>query len=122
MENFEDFEIISRYTRQQAIEDGVLADVSAQARETGILLPTVITEHVHHVLEAIPQASQGQDYRGRLHDVLWMTFLKLKSFGSRNLSEVEFPAVVKVFIDGKLNELWIVVDGDGLTIMYPEDY
>jgi len=65
MDAFEDFIVISRYTRQQAIEDGVLVDISAQARETGILLPTVLTDHLQQVLEDIPAESRGQDYRGR---------------------------------------------------------
>ncbi len=75
--------IISRYSRENAIEDGVLIDITEQARETGIRLPTVITDHLHHVLEDIPDRSIGQDWRGRLHDVLWMTFLKLKSMQMR---------------------------------------
>lgn len=122
MDAFEDFPVISQYTRRQAIEDGVLVDVSAQACETGILLPTVLTDHLQQVLEDIPAESRGQDYRGRLHDVLWMTFLKLKSFGTKEISQVEFPAEVQVIIDSRTHRLWIVVDGDGLTIMYPEDY
>ena len=36
MEGFEDFTLIHSYSRQQAIEDGVLVDVTEQARETGI--------------------------------------------------------------------------------------
>jgi hypothetical protein len=119
MDSLEDFTLIHSYSRQQAIEDGVLVDVTAQARETGIHLPTVLTDHLHHVLEKIPAAGHDQDYRGRLHDVLWMTFLKLKSLG---VSEVEFPVEVEVIIDAEKNKLWIAVDGDGLTIMYPEDY
>jgi hypothetical protein len=122
MEGFEDFTLIHSYSRQQAIEDGVLVDVSAEARETGIRLPTVLTDHVHHVLERIPAESRGQDYRGRLHDVLWMTFLKLKSLGSKKVSELESPLELEVIIDGEKHRLWIAVDGDGLTIMYPEDY
>ena len=82
MDAFEDFTVISRYTRQHAIEDGVVVDVTPQARETGILLPTVLTDHLQQFLEEIPAESSGKDYRGRLHDVLWMTFLKLKSFGT----------------------------------------
>jgi hypothetical protein len=113
---------VATYTRQQAIDDGVLVDVGVQARETGILLPTVLTAHLQQVLEDIPEESCGQDYRGRLHDVLWLTFLKLKSFGTKKISEVRFPVEVQVIIDGRTQQLWIVVDGDGLTIMYPEDY
>jgi hypothetical protein len=120
--DFDDFALISTYTRQQAIDDGVLVDVSVQARETGILLPTVLTAHLHQVLEEIPAESLGQDYRGRLHDVLWLTFLTLKSFGTKTISAVEFPVEMQVIIDGRTHQLWLVVDGDGLTIMYPEDY
>src|ERR1044071_8882099 len=112
--------IISRYTRENAIEDGVLVDITEQARETGILLPTVITVHLRGVLEDIPAKSAGQDWRGRLHDVLWMTFLKLRSMQKNQ--EEEFPAEVNVIIDGVMQTLWAVIDGDGLTIMYPEDY
>jgi hypothetical protein len=112
--------IISRYSRANAIEDGVLIDITEQARETGILLPTAITAHLHQTLEDIPAKSAGQDWRGRLHDVLWMTFLKLKSMQTRR--EEEFPVEVNVIIDGSMQKLWAVIDGDGLTIMYPEDY
>ncbi len=116
----DDENLFSRYTRENAIDDGVLVDVTEQAKETAIRLPAVITSHLHQVLEDIPETSAGQDYRGRLHDVLWMTFLKLKAMqATRN---DEFPAVVDVIIDGRKQTLWAVVDGDGLTIMFPEDY
>jgi hypothetical protein len=118
----EDNQIISRYTRAQAIEDGVLVDVTEQAKETGMLLPTVITDHVHNVLEAIPESSVGQDYRGRLHDVLWMAYLKLRALKSKGIRESDFPAEFQVIIDGHTHSLWIDTDSDGFTIMYPEDY
>lgn len=118
----EDNQIISRYTRAQAIEDGVLADVTEQARETGLLLPTVITDHLHHVLEDIPRESLGQDYRGRLHDVLWMAYVKLRGLKSRGIKETDFPAAFQVIIDRQTHSLWIDADGDGFTIMFPEDY
>jgi hypothetical protein len=118
----ENDQIISRYTRAQAIEDGVLVDVTEQAKETGMLLPTVITDHVHSVLEAIPESSAGQDYRGRLHDVLWMAYLKLRALKSKGIRESDFPTEFQVIIDGHTHSLWIDADGDGFTIMYPEDY
>lgn len=118
----EDDQIISRYTRAQAIEDGVLVDVTEQAKETGLLLPTVITDHVHGVLEDIPKESVGQDYRGRLHDVLWMAYLKLRALKSKGIRASDFPAEFQVIIDAHPHSLWIDADGDGFTIMYPEDY
>jgi len=118
----ENDQIISRYTRAQAIEDGVLVDISEQAKETGLLLPTVITDHLHNVLENIPKESHGQDYRERLHDVLWMAYLKLRSLKSKGIKENDFPAEFQVIIDAQTQSLWIDADGDGFTIMYPEDY
>ena len=118
----EDNQIISCYTRAQAIEDGVLVDVTEQAKETGLLLPTVITDHLHHVLEDIPKESLGQDYRGRLHDVLWMAYLKLRALKGQGLKESDFPVEFEVIIDRHTHSLCIDADGDGFTIMYPEDY
>lgn len=43
---FEDAEVIFQYTRRQAIEDGVLVDVSEMAREAGIRCPMAVTERV----------------------------------------------------------------------------
>lgn len=37
------FELIYRYSREQAIADGVLIDVTGLAREAGINNPVVIT-------------------------------------------------------------------------------
>jgi hypothetical protein len=116
----ENDQIISRNTR--AHEDGVLVDVTEQAKETGMLLPTVITDHVNNVLEAIPESSAGQDYRGRLHDVLWMAYLKLRALKSKGIRESDFLAEFQVIIDHHTHSLWIDADGDGFTIMYPEDY
>ena len=61
MTNFwEDADLISVYTRAQALEDGVLYDVSDLARESGFTLPTAITAGVHALLLDIPEDS-GED-------------------------------------------------------------
>ncbi len=62
----------SAYTRKQAIEDGLLVDVSKVAREAGFIFPVAITAGVHRLIENIPQSRSHQDYAGRLWDVLWM--------------------------------------------------
>ncbi|HEV8714223.1 MAG TPA: DUF6573 family protein, partial [Candidatus Binatia bacterium] len=41
-----DAEIISLYTRSQAIEDGFLVDVSVLARESGFKWPVAVTRRV----------------------------------------------------------------------------
>ncbi len=65
--------VISAYIRAQAIEDGILVDVSDTAREASFKIPVAITRTVWNRLIALPDDYQGfQDERGRLWDVLWM--------------------------------------------------
>ena len=65
--------VISVYTRAQAIDDGILVDVSETAREAGFNIPVAVTRTVWSRLVALPEGYQGfQDERGRLWDVLWM--------------------------------------------------
>jgi len=40
---WEGFEVIHRYTRKQAIEDGVLVDVTEQAKRCGFSVPVAMT-------------------------------------------------------------------------------
>ena len=65
--------VLSVYTRAQAIEDGILVDVSETAREAGFSIPVAVTRSVWDRLVALPDGYRGfQDERGRLWDVLWM--------------------------------------------------
>lgn len=65
-------EVIYSYTRSQAIDDGVLIDVSEMAREAGFKIPVAITAAVNSLIENIPESRSWQDVDGRLWDVLWM--------------------------------------------------
>lgn len=66
--------IISSYTRSQAINDGLLIDVSAMAREAGIRFPVALTNGVWaSYVELTPAARRaGNDEQGRIWDILWM--------------------------------------------------
>ena len=48
-------------TRTQAIEDGVLVDVTNTAREAGILYPTALTSAVWEKYVKVPERVEGQD-------------------------------------------------------------
>jgi hypothetical protein len=74
---FEGADIISVYTREQAIEDGLLVDVSELAAEAGFVWPVAITLALHHEIKNIPPSQSHQDYTGRLWDVLWMAHFKI---------------------------------------------
>jgi hypothetical protein len=69
---FDDAELISSYTRAQAIADGCLVDVSETAREAGIKYPVAITAAVFAQYVRVPEGVNCQDERGRLWDVVWM--------------------------------------------------
>lgn len=69
---FDESDLIHVYTRSQAIEDGVLIDVTETAKEAGLRYPVAITQGVWADCVSVPDGVEGQDEIGRLWDVLWM--------------------------------------------------
>ena len=71
---FENAPVIFSYTRAQAIEDGVLVDLTEWAAETGFKIPVACTSTVWHQYIVPPDGTKelGQSERGRAHDLLWM--------------------------------------------------
>lgn len=74
-------EVIHAYTRAQAIEDGVLIDVTENAREAGFKLPVALTAAVWSRFVIVPEGVIGQDLGGRLWDVLWMLSCAVRRSG-----------------------------------------
>ena len=68
-----DWPIIHSYTRAQAIDDGVLVDVTETAREAGFRIPVALTRAVWERYVEVPPRVECQDVPGRLWDVVWMT-------------------------------------------------
>src|SRR5713226_2372951 len=69
---WDDADVIYAYTRAQALEDGVLVDVSETAKEAGINFPVALTATVWGQYVEVPEGVTGQDETGRLWDILWM--------------------------------------------------
>src|SRR5690242_17306645 len=69
---FDPKDLVHRYTRAEAIADGVLIDVSATAKEAGIRCPAALTRAVWERCVAVPPGVLCQDEAGRLWDVLWL--------------------------------------------------
>ncbi len=69
---FDNFDIIYCYTRKQAIEDGILIDVTVTAQEAGFNWPVAITSAVWHryIVPDDRLLNHGQCEQGRLWDVL----------------------------------------------------
>ena len=81
--------IIHTYTRKQAIDDGVLIDVSETAREAGFKVPTVLTQGAWNECVQWSEADSErqkthQDESGRLWDVLWMAGNAMRAAVQRN--------------------------------------
>jgi hypothetical protein len=67
---FENADLIHRYSRAQAIADGVLIDVSETARGAGIRWPVALTRAAWAQCVAVPPGVACQDEAGRLWGVL----------------------------------------------------
>lgn len=83
-------EIISSYTRAQAIEDGVLVDVTETAKEAGFKVPVALTRAVWEDCvawgaEDSERHGVPQDESGRLWDLLWMTCLASRRAASEDI-------------------------------------
>ncbi|WP_456447980.1 DUF6573 family protein [Thiolapillus sp.] len=126
-------EVIYAYTRAQAIEDGVLVDVSETAREAGFRWPVAITQAAWEDCIAWTEDDNNrqvyQDESGRLWDVLWMALHAITS-ASTNRSQMLYE-LYRVPRDGKSTEARLtklkLVAGPGdhaepvITIMLPTE-
>jgi len=101
MSIFEDAEIISTYSRKQAVDDGLLIEV---LRWNGY--PVMATTHVSEEL--------GME---RLIKI-WHKFLYWKNKEEELLPEED--RLFYIMVDDK--KIWVIEDADAYTIMYPEDY
>jgi hypothetical protein len=71
--------VIHSYSRKEAIDDGVLIDVTDTAREAGFQIPVAVTSSVWSDCVTVPDGVVGQDERGRLWDVLTMLFFAVRN-------------------------------------------
>jgi len=93
---FDDADIVFKYTRQQAIEDGVLVDISEMAREAGIKFPVAATQGVFAVLSET--SATGQDFEGRTWDLLMVFRMQAKASDS---DVIHFAPLFVMESDGK---------------------
>jgi hypothetical protein len=121
--------VISTYSRAQAIEDGVLVDVTPTAKEAGIALPTVVTSHVWAECVEVPPSLVGQqDEQGRLWDVVYMASMALRAAvrGGAKGDRLAYQLNVQT-AKGRRTKRLVAVVGPGdngepvLTLMFPED-
>jgi len=126
---FEDASVIFSYTRAQAIEDGVLVDLTAWARETGFAVPVACTATVWQGYMVPPPGTEsfGQSERGRAHDLLWMLFVAIKASKEPKRNQIPYR-VLFLQASGKTEEVTFKAhfgpgdDGEPVvTIMMPDE-
>jgi hypothetical protein len=107
MSDFEEKDIVSRYTQQQAIEDGVLVEVFKKSwPKLSGGRPILATGHLH----------ENVSLAGLME--IWNEFVNWRRDIMPTLPEEE-----KLFhtqMDGK--KVWVIEDQSAFTLMYPEDY
>jgi len=85
--------VISKYTTQDGIDDGLFIDVSEMAREAGLKFKVVVHTNLYHthVVPSDEAKEYGQSVDGRLWDVLFMLRMAAgKATGSFIKYEVAF--------------------------------
>lgn len=74
------------YTRAEALEDGVLMDVTDTAKEAGFRVPVAMTtaawQDTVEWTDADSKRQAAQDQSGRLWDVVWMAYLAVRRGGT----------------------------------------
>ena len=116
-------EVISSYTAEQAVEDGILVNVPEDlSRDAGFKVPIRITCAVHDLCTP-PKSNVVQSYTGRLWDVLWMARWGI----NQHIKQKKRGRIVEFYVRiGRENErLWVCPDGtsgEALHVLKPEEY
>lgn len=121
-------EVIHTYSRAQAIEDGVLVDVSETAREAGIKFPVAVTRRVwDELVTPDPRSveSMGQSIRGRLWDTLWMLFVAARMSGNKSMFHYKVIYILKKAQRRTVTLKAVCGPGDDaapvITVMFPDE-
>lgn len=112
------------YTREQALEDGVLAnaqvgDLAEVTRQHVGSIPCVLTSGLFGLIQrAVANPRWCNDWKGVWHDILWMS-----SGARRRLSRPGDVQYFRVIITGagrtKIHTLGVDWDGESLCYMLP---
>ena len=98
-----DADVISVYTRAQAIEDGELVDMSSDARQAGILWPLAVTRAVwtEYIVPDERSRPYGQSESGRTWDVVNVLAWYLRARKRQNLPVENFWMTVQFIMKAR---------------------
>jgi hypothetical protein len=129
---FDGAEIISCYTWDNAVDDGIFVDVSGMAKGAGFTLPVAITRSLyssHLEVKNDHGATLGGATDLRIQTLLMLLAIhikELKQKGEANDSMIEYHAT---FEEEGITTIWASIEGRSpsnpepvMTIMLPSDY
>ncbi len=126
----EDMPIIFSYTRAQALQDGVLVDLTEWARELGFRFPVACTRALWDGFLVPPSCTLGQSERGRAHDLLWLLSCAIRRSRDSQSSETRFSVLFQGTLSQpkrRTQQEFKAVCGPGdlgepvITVMLPEE-
>lgn len=104
---FTESDMISMYSRSDAMADGLLIDISAPAHQAGVKVPAAVTQALDAVLTAFPDdaAYIPTDYHALL--VMCRAFVRATRAEGGEQDRITFT-VKRVWFDGddEPNEVW----------------
>jgi len=117
--------VIHSYSRREAINDGILADVSKLAAEAGFKYHTAISTGVFNLVDEAVQKG-GKDYEGVLWDIFTMLRHAIKAGQGGQRTDFKVLIWSKYVNKDKLFDMYAVVGpGDTaepvITIMLPTE-
>ncbi len=119
----EELKMIHSYTREEAIEDGNLVNISetSEAKEAGFKIPVCVTRALWDKINE--NKEDGQDMHGRLWDVCFLAVMQFRKHRKADDDGRLISFEVKFYEDLKPVTLWLCFNEiEGFTIMFPEDY
>ena len=108
--DLQDWNIISTYTRAEAVRDGVQVAIPQElSREAGIKYPVFITEKVYNKYIPVPETMQYESSEGRLWDILFMFAWIARITHS---DELQFQFVIHMPDAGDWNKFEKICEGN----------
>ena len=120
---FKDFDLISSYSAEQALEDGTLtsAVISRLAREFGYRIPVIMTAALFQNLQPTEdKVPEGQSLEGRIWDMLNVAASEIARNAPDSFHAFKFSVRRE---DGTEDlSVFLTLDDRHATFMLPEDY
>jgi hypothetical protein len=114
--------LIDAYSRKQAIEDGVLVDITELAKTKGFVCNVCVTAAVWAMICDIPENFKWQDKTGRLWDLLNILYYKGRGSKSPVVQfKVHMPHEVTIVDPDKPDSKGIAEYVDLVSIVGPGD-